>query len=85
MKSFEYILKDPMGLHARPAGLLVKEAKKYQSDIQIHFNGVSVQAVRMMAVMRLGTKVGDQISVTIEGDDEEVAFQDIQRFFCENV
>jgi len=84
MKSFDYILKDQMGLHARPAGLLVKEAKQFKSEILIHFNGASVQAIRMMAIMRLGTKAGDKISVTIEGEDESEAFESLQRFFNEN-
>jgi len=85
MKSFEHIIKDPMGLHARPAGLLVKEAKKFSSKITIHFNDVSVEAIRMMAVMRLGTKAGDKIIVTIEGEDEADAVTSIQSFFAENV
>ena len=85
MVSFEHTLTDPLGLHARPAGLLVKEAKKFQSKITIHFGTQSAEAQRMMAVMRLGTKQGDTIIVTAEGEDEDEALLALREFFADNL
>ena len=85
MKTFSYVLKDPMGLHARPAGLLVKEARKYASRITLTKNGKTVDALRLMAVMTLGCKGGDTLLVTAEGPDEEAAAQGIAQFLSENV
>ena len=56
MKNFEYVIKDSVGIHARPAGMLVKEAKKYESGIVIGANGKSAEATKLMAVMGLGVK-----------------------------
>ena len=47
MKKFEYVIKDEVGIHARPAGLLVKEAKKYQSKVSITKDGKSAEATKI--------------------------------------
>ena len=85
MKQFEYVIKDEVGIHARPAGILAKEAKKYDSVIKIHFNGKEAEANKLMAVMGLGGKSGKTITVTVEGTDEEVASKAIEKFFKENM
>jgi len=85
MISFEHIIKDPMGLHARPAAELVKEAKNHKSNITITFQDKTVDAIRMMAIMRLGTKQGDKIVVNIDGEDEEKTANALKKFFEENV
>jgi len=85
MVSFPYVLTDPMGLHARPAGQLVKEAKQYSSKITLTFGASTADAARMMAVMRLGTKGGDTVTVTVEGEDEALAAEAIRTFLKENV
>lgn len=85
MKVFNYVIKDEIGLHARPAGMLVKEAKNYESKITIAKGGKSVEATKLMAIMGLGVKCGDTVEVTVEGNDEETAFQGIQKFFEENL
>ena len=85
MKSFNYIIKDEVGLHARPAGMLVKEAKNYESKITITKAGKTVEATKLMAIMGLGVKCGDTIEVSVDGSDEETAFADIQKFFEENL
>ena len=54
MKKFEYVIKDEVGIHARPAGLLVKEANKYQSKVSITKDGKSAEATKLMALMGLG-------------------------------
>ena len=80
MKSFTYTIKDEVGIHARPAGLLVKEAKKYESKISIVKDGKSAVASKLMALMGLGVKCGDTVEVTVEGGDEDAAFDGIKAF-----
>ena len=56
MKSFSYTVKDELGIHARPAGMLVKEVKNFQSKVTLEKDGKSVDASRLMAVMGMGVK-----------------------------
>lgn len=81
MKSFAYTIKDEIGIHARPAGLLVKEAKKFSSKIIISKEGKSAEATKLMAVMALGVKCGQEIEIVIEGEDEDAAYEEIKAFF----
>ena len=80
MKSFNYVIKDEVGIHARPASELVKEAKKYASVITITKGDKSAVATKLMAVMSLGVKCGDEITVSVEGDDEAAAYEGIKTF-----
>lgn len=84
MKKFVYVITDEVGLHARPAGLLVKEAKNYESTITLHCNGKSAAANKLMAVMGMGVKHGDTVEVTVEGSDEDTAFDAMETFFREH-
>ena len=70
MKSFSYTVKDELGIHARPAGMLVKEVKNFQSKVTLEKDGKSVDASRLMAVMGMGVKKNQTVTVTVEGDDE---------------
>nr|WP_297872700.1 HPr family phosphocarrier protein [uncultured Blautia sp.] len=85
MKKYEYTIKDEVGIHARPAGLLVKEAKKYESKIVLLANGKSAEAAKLMAVMSLGVKCGQTVEVEIEGSDEEAAYEGMKAFFEANL
>ncbi len=85
MKTFCYEIKDEIGIHARPAGLLVKEAKKYSSKIVVNINGKSAEATKLMAIMSLGVKNGQMIEVTVEGADEDVAYEGMKVFFEQNL
>ncbi len=84
MQKFDYVIKDEVGIHARPAGLLVKEAKKYQSEVRIVKDGKSAVATKLMAVMGLGVKCGDTVAVEVEGADEDAACEGIKAFFESN-
>ena len=84
MRMITVTIRDPMGLHARPAGLLVKEARKYASKITLHRGEKAVEATRLMALMGLGVKTGETLSVTVEGADEDAAAEALSRFFAEN-
>ena len=81
MKSFTYTITDEVGIHARPAGLLVKKAKEFDSTITIEKDGKSVNASKLMALMGLGVKCGETVTVTAEGSDEEKAAADLEEFF----
>ena len=85
MKSFEHVVKDELGIHARPAGVLAKEAKAFFSTIKITKGEKTAEATRLMAVMSLGVKKDDLVTVTVEGEDEEAAFEAVKKFFEENL
>lgn len=73
MKRFIYVIKDELGIHARPAGMLVKTAAGFDSKVVLS-NGVKeADGKRIMAVMAMAVKQGQQITVTIEGPDEDAA------------
>ncbi len=85
MKTFTYVIKDEIGLHARPAGMLAKEAKKYESHLVIKANDKEADLSRLMAVMGLGVKQNDEVTITAEGSDEDAAIKELETFFKENV
>ncbi len=85
MKSFEYTIKDKIGIHARPAGLLAKTAKDFKSEIIIEKDGKSVNAARLMQIMSMGIKCGDTVRVTVSGEDEESAEREMRDFFEQNL
>ena len=82
MKSFSYTVKDELGIHARPAGMLVKEVKNFQSKVTLE---KSVDASRLMAVMGMGVKKNQTVTVKVEGDDEGAACDAIKAFFETNL
>ena len=85
MKQFQYTIKDALGVHARPAGLLVKLAKQYTSTITLEKNGKTCDLRKLMALMGMGVKQGETVTIKVEGDDEEAAAEAIQKFLSENV
>ena len=85
MKSFEYTITDPVGIHARPAGVLVKEIKKYASTVTVIKGEKEVNALKLMALMGMGIKQGDTVKVTIDGADEDAAAAAIEEFFKANL
>lgn len=85
MKQFTYVIKDKDGIHARPAGLLIKEARKCKCDVTISKGNNEVDAKRIFGVMSLGAKQGDQITVTTSGEDEEEAMKCLMVFMEENL
>lgn len=85
MKEFQYVITDPEGIHARPAGLLVKAAKGYTSTVTITKDGKKGDAKKIFSVMGLAAKQGDPITVTVEGSDEDTAAEAIEHFFKENL
>lgn len=85
MKSFEFVIRDEVGIHARPAGLLVKEAKKYASSVMINKAGKKADAKKLMMLMGLGVKCGESVVVEVEGADEDAACEGLKAFFEANL
>lgn len=85
MAKFTYVVQDNEGIHARPAGMLAKEAKKYESKITIYKDEKSAEVTRLMALMALGIKCGQEVRVTAEGPDEEAAADGIKAFLEANL
>ena len=85
MKEITYTVKDKVGIHARPAGMLVKLVKEYSSDVYIEKGDKRIKADRLIAIMNMGIKHGDTVTVTIEGDDEKEAYKALYSFFEKNL
>ena len=85
MKQFQYTITDPAGTHARPAALLVKAAKAFQPSITVANDGKTAAATKLMALMGMGIKQGNTVTVTVEGADEEEAAAAMEKFFQENL
>lgn len=85
MRSFRYTVQDPVGIHARPAGLLVKQVRNYTSAVTIEKDGKQVDALKLMALMGLCVKQGNTVTVTVEGSDEEKAAAELEAWMRENL
>lgn len=86
MQQFTYIIQDSLGIHARPAGLLVKEAKQYlDTTLTLTKDGKSAKLNQLMRLLSLGVKQGDTVTLTAEGPAEAQAVAALQEFFKENL
>lgn len=84
MQSFDYVVKDELGLHARPAGFLVKCASGCTSEVNLSARGKTVSAKRIFAVMGLCAKMNDNLTFTVTGSNEEADCAKIKKFCEEN-
>lgn len=85
MKEFTYTITDKEGIHARPAGELVKLAKTFTSAVSVVKDGKKADAKKVFGLMGLGVKQGMEIAVQVEGDDEEAAAAALETFLKENL
>ena len=85
MKQFTYVITDEAGIHARPAGLLVKEAANFASSTTIAKGAKKGDLKRIFGVMARGVKKGEEINVTCEGADEDAAAAALEAFFKANL
>ena len=85
MKKIKYQVKNPQGIHARPAGLLVNEFSKFKCNIIIEKGEKSANAKKIFTLMSLSIKQGDNIVITFEGEDEIVAAKVAERYLKENL
>ncbi|MCH5210471.1 MAG: HPr family phosphocarrier protein [Oscillospiraceae bacterium] len=85
MKTFDYTIKDALGLHARPAGMLVQVAKAYESEITITKGEKTISCAKLIMIMSMGVKCGDTVTITINGADEDAAEKGMKEFFEANL
>lgn len=85
MKTVTHVIADPLGLHARPAGLFVKLAGGFESAIVVATSTGTADAKRILALMRLGAKQGTLLTVTCSGPDEEAAAEAIRGFLTDHL
>ena len=85
MKTFDYVIKDELGIHARPAGLLAKAAKALDSEVSITKGDKTVGATKLMALMGLGVKCGDTITISIDGGNEDESEKVMKEFLEKNL
>lgn len=85
MQTFTHVIQDPLGLHARPAGLFVKVAAKFPCAVTLTTPTGKADAKRIMAVMRLAAKQGMELTVSCEGADEDAAAAGLEAFLKENL
>ncbi len=85
MQTFDYIIKDEAGIHARPAGLLVKKISGLSSTVTVTKNDKSVNAEKLFALMSLNVKSGDKITVDVSGSEEKNDSEELKKFFSEHL
>lgn len=86
MKQFTFTVTDPLGIHARPAGLLAKAAKGFADTVVTVSKGdKTAKATQLMKLMSLGVKQGDEVVVAADGPAEDAALAAMQAFFQENL
>ncbi len=85
MKTFSYTVTDELGIHARPAGALVKEAKKFESRLSVAKGAKKADMKKLFAVMGLGARKGDVLVVEAEGADEAAAAASVEAFLKANL
>lgn len=85
MIKFEYVIKDELGLHARPAGELIKECSKFNCEITITHGEKKVSAKKIFAVMGLAAKQSHNLEFSFDGDDENEASKHIEEFLKNNL
>lgn len=85
MKEFTYTITDPEGIHARPAGELVKAAKEFSCKITLTKDGKSGDCKKIFGIMGLAVKNGNEVVLKFDGEDEEAACEKISAFMKENL
>ena len=84
MKEFNYIIQDEVGMHARPAGALVKYVTDLTSKVSLKKGEKTVDAKRLFGIMGLAVKCGDEVTFVVEGDNEVAEAQSLEAFCKEN-
>lgn len=83
MKSEQIVIQAEAGMHARPAGLLVKAAGAFESKITLEKDGKTADAKRLLGILSLAMKQGDTVTITVEGGDEEAAMEAVKEVIIE--
>ena len=83
MEKLSFVVSDPVGLHARPATILVNQASKFSSNINLIYNGKSVNLKSIMGVMSLGVPTKATVEIEAEGEDEKDVIDSIAKVIKE--
>jgi phosphocarrier protein HPr len=81
----DYIITAPQGLHARPATTLIKLARNYKSAISLKRGEKTILLNSMLNIISLNIKLGEIVSIRIEGEDEFEALANIDQFFTQEL
>lgn len=73
----DFLIINKLGLHARASALLVKTSSRFNSDVKLAREGVEVNGKSIMGIMMLAASKGSSVRLTVEGPDENEAFQTI--------
>ena len=82
MKEFTHQIKDPNGMHARPAGRLATYVKQFESEVRVKIGEKEADAKRLLSLMSLGAVCGSELHFFIEGTDEGIACEKLEKY-CE--
>lgn len=85
MKEFKYVIRDPMGMHARPVAMFVNESGALASDVRVTNKNKTVDGKKVFAIMGLAVDCGEEVTITLEGSDEEAGAKRLQAFMEENL
>lgn len=85
MKKASVIIENKSGLHARPASMFVAEAQKFESEIQLEKDGNAINAKSIIGILGLGVSLGDEITIIVEGGDEDTALEQLVHFVKEEL
>jgi len=85
MKELKHIIRYELGIHARPAGLLVKTLREFSCETRVGTPRKMVDGKRVFAVMGLGLRQGDEITLTFDGSDEDAAVAGAELFLGANL
>ena len=85
MCKFDYTIKDKIGIHARPAGMLVQIAKEAKSKTIMECKGKSADLKKIFSLMTLSVKCGDTVKVSVSGEDEEQVSEKLKKYLTENL
>lgn len=85
MQEIQYVITDEIGIHARPAGQVVKLAAAFASKIVLRTDANTADAKKLLSVMKLGARKGSTVYISAEGDDEEQAIKALGEFFSSNL
>ena len=85
MQKFTYIVTDSIGIHVRLAGRLARKVKNYTSSVMIKKGVKTGDAKKIMMLVALGIKCGDEITVEVTGVDEATVTSELEEFFKENI
>jgi phosphocarrier protein HPr len=80
----QLLIKNSVGLHARPASLFVQKAKKFKCSLRLLFGGRNVDAKSILSVLTLGVNEGAQVTLCAEGEDAAQAIEEISQLVESN-